>query len=354
MESLTIVWYNITMKLKKILILFTLCAVSAGVWAVTPGPGSLYATDAYPGFDSDSNILQQKRKEQSIFFWRKAKFEKPEEQLVYARSLAAQESYGDAVTAYNALVARWPLSSEAAVAQEELADVHLYKIDDPIVAFEEYKYLIDFYSSNCNYDKVMSKMYETVKMMRERGKKVVFFKFANTTDVRRAFEAVVRRAPGAMFAPEAMYAIVELREKDEEYSEAISVCRTIRNRYPSTAQAKAALYKEAEMRMVLLKAHDYNRDRSLNTVSFMDMAAATTDDADARADFLKWRGEAYAVVEREAYEAARFYDSITRKRRGAINAYESFLRDYPASSYAQQVRDRLTELKPVSVGRESK
>ena len=64
MESLAIVWYNITMKLKKILILFTLCAVSAGVWAVTPGPGSMYATDAYPGFDGDSNILQQKRKEQ--------------------------------------------------------------------------------------------------------------------------------------------------------------------------------------------------------------------------------------------------------------------------------------------------
>ncbi|MBO7207507.1 MAG: outer membrane protein assembly factor BamD, partial [Kiritimatiellae bacterium] len=329
---------------------FALCAAGAGLYAATPGPGTHYATDAYPGFDSESNVLSQERKTPSFLWWRKAKFENPQDQLKLARGYVSNDSYGFAENAYNALVATFPFSPEAVAAQEELADLYLYKIKDPISALEEYKYLVDFYSSNCDYDKVMMKMYETAKKMREDGKRIVFFRFANTTDVRQAFEAVVRRAPGAVFAPEAMYAIVELRVEDEEFSAAIDVCKTIRNRYSASPEAKAALFKEAELRMILLKEHEYNRDRSLNTVSFMAMAARTTDDNDAREKFLKWRDEASAIVEKEAYEAARFYDSRTRKLRGAINAYEGFLRDYPASPYAQAVRERLEELKsPTSV-----
>lgn len=334
--------------------LFALCAAGAGLYAATPGPGTHYATDAYPGFDSESNVLSQERKTPSFLWWRKAKFENPQDQLKLAREYVSNDSYGSAENAYNALVATFPFSPEAVTAQEELADLYLYKIKDPISALEEYKYLVDFYSSNCDYDKVMTKMYETAKKMREDGKRIIFFKFSNTTDVRHAFEAVVRRAPGAVFAPEAMYAIVELRVEDEEFSAAIDVCKTIRNRYSASPEAKAALFKEAELRMILLKEHEYNRDRSLNTVSFMAMAARTTDDNDAREKFLKWREEASAIVEKEAYEAARFYDSRTRKLRGAINAYEGFLRDYPASPYAQAVRERLEQLKSPQSVKESK
>jgi TolA-binding protein len=342
------------MNFRKLLTAFALSAASAYVFAVTPGPGAQYASDAYPGFDSDAKVLSPERKTPSWFWWRKAKFKAPGEQLAYARGLAAEESFSSAVRAYDALVAEWPISSEAVAAQEELADILLYKSDDPIVAFEEYRYLLNFYSSDCDYAKVVLKMYESAKKMRQNGKRIMFFKFANTADVRRAFETVVIQAPGATFAPEAMYAVVELRVEEEEYSEAIEVCKTVRNRYSRTPQAKAALYKEAELRMILLKAHEYNRDRGLNTVSFMSMAAAAAEDAEERADFLKWRAEAAEVVEKEAYEAAVFYDSVTRKRRGAIKAYEGFLREYPASVRAQKVRERLAELQSTSSVKESK
>lgn len=343
------------MMLKKISLLFILFSLaSLCSLAVTPGPGTHYASDAYPGFDSESNVLPQERKTPSILWWRKVKSDDPLKQLEIARGYVADGAYGAAVNAYNALVAKFPLSPEAVKAQEELADTYLYKINDPINALEEYKYLVDFYSSDCDYDKAIAKMYETAKKMREDGKRIIFFKFANTADVRCAFEGVVRRAPGAYFAPEAMYSIVELRIDEEEYAEAIEVCKVIRNRYSSSNQAKAALYKEAELRMILLRSHEYNRDRGLNTVSFLDMAIRLAEDADIRAEFQKWRAEAYAIVEKEAYEAAVFYDSITRKRRGTINAYERFLRDYPASSYAQKVRERLEQLKSTSSAKESK
>lgn len=336
------------MKLKRLLILFALSAASVASYAVTPGPGTFYATDAYPGFDNDANILPQERKTPSMFWWRKAKFKNAKEQLLLARVNATAKSYDDAVIAYEALVAEFPYSAEAVIAQEELADLYLNEKDDPIAALEEYKYIINFYSSNCDYDSVVSKMYETACKMREKGKRILFKRFDNTTDVRRAFETVVMSAPGASFAPEALYAIVELRIKDEEYNEAIEVCRMLRNRYSDSSQAKRALDKEAESRMTLFRRHSYNRDRGLNTVSFLDMAIRQTDDGDMRDKFMKWRNEAYSIVEKEAYEAAKFYDSRTRKRRGAVNAYERFLKEYPASPFAPAVRERIAELKSMN------
>ena len=55
--------------------------------------------------------------------------------------------------------------------------------------------------------------------------------------------------------------------------------------------------------------------------------------------------EAQSLIADEAYRAAKFYDSRTRTKRSAINAYERFLEDYPQSAHADEIRDRLNELK---------
>ena len=75
---------------------FTLvCAAAAAIGAfgaqpnMTPGPGSWYATDAYPGFDSEAGILPRPRKEPGFFsWWSGPKFDTPERQLDWARQCA--------------------------------------------------------------------------------------------------------------------------------------------------------------------------------------------------------------------------------------------------------------------------
>jgi outer membrane protein assembly factor BamD (BamD/ComL family) len=47
----------------------------------------------------------------------------------------------------------------------------------------------------------------------------------------------------------------------------------------------------------------------------------------------------------EAWKAAKFYDSRTRTRRSAINAYERFIKDYPASSHTGEAQARIESLK---------
>ena len=320
-------------------------AASAAFGASIAGPGAQYATDAYPGFDSDARILATPKKEPGFFsWWSGPKKDNPADQLAWAQACEADRSYRAARKAYDALVAEWPQSPEAPKAQLALAELEFVKIQDAIRAFDEYKYLLDFYSTQCDYNTTVARLYEAAQQMRKDGKRICYFRFANTSDVRRAFEAVVRRAPGASFAPAAMMAVAELREDEGELEQAVEVYETLRNYYAGTSEAREALGREAAARMRVLKDNSYNRYRCRDTIAFLKMAQLSNPDPELKADLVRWQAEATAHLEQEAYQAARFYDSKTRTRRSAICAYERFLNEYPASSHAEEVLARLREL----------
>jgi hypothetical protein len=178
-----------------------------------PGAGTRYATDAYPGFDSEDEMVKPSRKEPRLFGWLNGpKKDNASEQLVYCRELLEEESYSKAAKHLDALVREWPTSTEAPEAQMLLAETLFEKLDDLDEAFSEFRYLLDFYSLQCDYNAIADKLYQTAGRMRAEGKSILFFRFRNTVDVRRAFECCVLRAPGAPWTPDAMLTIAELRD----------------------------------------------------------------------------------------------------------------------------------------------
>ena len=317
----------------------------ASAQAPSAGPGSpRYATDAFPGFDRDDEPLEEGRKRPKWFGWFGGpSAETAAGQLDWCAARAGAGDWKAAAKGYDALVRAWPHAEEAVWAQQRLAETLLAHLEYEN-AFYAYKYLTDYYSSACDFDATVRRMYEAAKLMKEAGKRMLFFRFANTIDVRRAFEAVVLRAPGAEYAPEALMTIASLREDEYEYEKAVEVYESLRNLYPGTPQAKASVAREAKDRLCLLREHAYNRTRCLDTLGFIRMALADGVDAATRAELERARAEATALLEDEAYKAAKFYDSKTRTRRSAISAYEKFLREHPGSSHVEEVRARLTEL----------
>ncbi len=310
-----------------------------------PGAGTRYATDAYPGFDSEDEMIKPSRKEPRLFGWLTGpKKDSAAGQLAYCRELIGEESYSKAAKHLDALVREWPTSSEAPEAQRMLAETLFRNLDDLDGAFSEFRYLLDFYSLQCDYNATADKLYRVAEKMREEGKTILFFRFRNTVDVRRAFECCVLRAPGASWTPDAMLTIAELREDEGRFSEAIKVYENLRNLHPESAQAKTALYREARTRMTVLREHEYNRSRCRDTIAFLKLAGAGCEESVAD-EVARWLAEAQAVLEKEAYLAAKFYDSRTRTARSAINAYEGFLAEFPSGVYAGEVKARLEELK---------
>lgn len=312
----------------------------------TPGPGVRYATDAYPGFDSIDSFVKPEKKEPKWFhFWNGPKKDNAPEQLTYCISLLKERNYDKAAKELDALVRDWPVSVEAIKAQKALADIYLKYTCEYEKAVKEYVYLLDFYSFDHDYNLSAKRAYEAAEHMREDGKTIVFFRFANTVDVRRAYEAIVLRSPGADFVPDAMLTIAQLREDDQQYELAVSVYENLRNLHPNTLQAKEAIAREARVRMKVLKMYEYNRARQNDTIDFLKQQISNGDiPNEVRDEIISFLNESSDMNEHEAYLAAKFYDKPSRTRRSAINAYETFLRNYPASKYAGEILDRLHEL----------
>ena len=334
------------------IVLAAAAALAAGALSAlddhpAPGasPGVRYATDAYPGFDSEKSIISPERKSPRWFsFINGPNRDTPREQIEYCAELMAERDYKKARKQLDALVREWPTSPEAPKAQKALAEVCLENLLDYEDAFAEFRYLLDFYSLQCDYDAMADRLYQVAGLMKQEGKEVMFIRFANTVDVRRAYEACVLHAPGAAWVPEAMLTIASLREDEGRYEEAVKVYENLRNIHPDSAEAGLALVREADARMLVFREKAYNRARCRDTADFLSMAlrSCRPDDVERLKGYL---GEVRGMMEDEAYRSAKFYDSPTRTARSAVNAYERFLAEYPESERADEVRARLEELK---------
>ena len=325
---------------------FALAAMEHPMPGLGPGVnGARYATDAYPGFDDTDEITKPERKEPRWFrFLTGPGRDSAAEQFSYCVGLLQKGDFSTARRQLDALVREWPTSPEAPKAQLALAEICLDPLHDTEDAFKEHRYLLDFYSLQCDYEKVADRLYEIAGRLKEEGKEILFVRFANTVDVRRAYETCVLRAPGAKWVPAAMLTIGSLREDEGKYDEAVKVYENLRNLHPGTEEALSAIARESAVRMILLRNHEYNRSRCLDTRDFLKMARGTCRAEDAEAIEADLR-EAETLLEREAYLGATFYDSPTRTKRSAINAYERFLADYPTGARADAARARLKELK---------
>ena len=312
---------------------------------VSPGAGTRYATDAYPGFDREEEIVAPSRKEPKWFGWINGpNRDNAKDQLTYCRELMAAENWSKAAKHLDALVRAWPTADEAPEAQRLLGEVCRDRLLDFEEAHRAYMYLADFYSLQCDYTKTTDLMYEAAGLMRQEGKTIVFFRFDNTVDVRRAYEACVLRAPGAKWVPQAMLTIGELREDEGKPLEAIKVYENLINIHGDTPEAKVAILRQANVRMQVLEEHGYNRERCRDTLDFLKLALTTCDVKDVQ-QIREFMAAATARLEDETYKATRFYDSRTRTVNSAIKAYEQFLTDYPESVHAEEIRQRLDQLK---------
>lgn len=345
------VCYNMRVKMRKIFIsaaavfgMLSTFAQNVNAPGAGTGAGLRYATDAYPGFDSEDEMVKPSKKEPKWFSWLNGPNRaNAKDQLSYCVELMKKGDDSKAAKQLDALVREWPTSPEAPKAQRALAELRLKELDFE-EAFKEMRYLIDFYSLHVDYNQMADELYKIACMMHKEGKTIVFFRFKNTVDVRRAFETCVLRAPGATWTPQAMLTIAALREEEGKLSEAVKVYENLRNIHSGSVEAKKAVALEAGVRMRLLSDYGYNRERAQDTVNYLRYALVNCDQSDVQfiTDQLK---EAVGHIEKEAFNAAKFYDSRTRTVRSAINAYERFLSEYPDGIYAEAARNRLEELK---------
>ena len=205
--------------------------------------------------------------------------------------------------------------------------------------------MLDFYPRDCDYLELVAYEYQLANLMVKEKKTFLGFSFTSTRICRQHYESIVRRAPGAAYVPEAMLKIADLREQETQYEEAVQVYATLASKFPATPEAQLAAYLEAKARMWLCRRLAYNIPRCKDTASYLAMTLKRHPDLEQADEIREWRDELMEYMAEDAYQKAKFYDSRQRTRHAALTAWERYLKEYPDSKYADEVRARIEVLK---------
>jgi len=305
------------------------------------GSTSGYASDSFEGFEAldQDNRIPQKTKS----MWYSVDAKTPAAQLEYCSKLEALGRDRAARRAYEALVREWPTSMEAAKAQFAMAML-LEKMQKFSKAFDEYQYLIAHFAGHCPYTEVLDRQFRIANYLLHNNTSMFGWNLSGTDTIRERFEQIVRNAPRSAIAPEVMLIIGSIRVSAKERQEAIAVYDGLMNRFPNTPQAISAAFLDAQCRYELSVQHSYNEARCRESIAFFKAVLARMPAHPQKEQMAAWLNELTALLIEQNYRQAVFYDTQQRKIEAAKAAYRRFLTEFADSKYAQQVRDRLTEL----------
>ncbi|MCQ2388931.1 MAG: outer membrane protein assembly factor BamD [Kiritimatiellae bacterium] len=336
--------------MKRLALATAAAMLAAAVWAApgarVPGTGmggaSPFATDHYPGFEDLDAFDKPERRTPSWFLGLEK--DNAADQFAWAKRMEAEGSLRAARRGYDALVRQWPASPEAPQAQLALARLWETKLQEYDEAFDAYDYLLDFYPRACDYAEIVAEQYKIVNLLAKNKRTWFGLSFTSTRSLRRKYEHVVRRAPGAEYAADAFLKIADLREQDSDWEEAVKVYGAVQSRYDGTVQARTAAYLEAAARMHLARRLAYNNPRLKDTRGYLKLALQRYPDHERAEEMKGWIGEIDTWLSEEDWKSARFYDTRQRTRHAALSAYEKFVKEHPDSAHADEARARIDEI----------
>ena len=282
----------------------------------------------------------QARKRRSILT--RASKDTAAEQLRYAGELRDSGRTRRAIRAFDAVVRTWPDSPEAPLAQ--LAEARLFDQRGKFArAFDEYQYLIDQYAGRSPYLDIVGHQFELAdKVRRARHAKILFMPGYTTPEKAiPLYETIARNAPTWDRTPEAQYIVGSIQEESGDYELAISSYETVQILYPRAGHAADAAFHQAECAYRISQSSP--NDEAACQEARLALSRFVHDHPD-HADIAKAREQLVRIEAREAaflYEKARFYDKLSKKPEAALTLYRDFVKRYPESDRAPDIRERI-------------
>jgi len=268
----------------------------------------------------------------------------PAEQLAYAHRLRAAWHTRRAYRHYDALVRRWPHAKEAAEAQFALA-LLLKERGKDRRAFDELQYLISYYVNLFPYEQVLQHQFEIAERVMTRRHKFLFlFPYKTPERALPMFEKIVENGPTWERAAKAQFNVGRIHEQVKDYDLAVVAYMTTQHRHARDPLALEAAFRHAHCLYRLAKASPNDEAARIEAITFLAHFLRRHADSTHAGHAQKYLAELQEEQVRQAYERAAFYDHVTRKPKAAVVAYKSFLRKYPESARADDVRQRLHQL----------
>ncbi len=307
--------------------------VASGGWAQDP------TTDGFGEMEPEGSLRKR------AGFWRRPKQKTPAEQLAHAQALEADGKVRKAARQYRSLVHQWHDTAEAVKAQRAYAGIleDLGKYD---AAFNEFQYLVDFYSGQFDYGDVLDHQFRIANevMNRRYGGLLFMPGFKSPERALPLFEQISENAPTWARGPEVQFLIGWIQEEDKQYRAAIRAYDTLRQRWPRDELAVTAAFGGTRC---LVKLADRSKRDEVSCQRALEALAGFIRDYpdDPNADKVKEERERLSGRLCEMhYDRAAYYDKIAKRPESALIAYADFLRRFPYAEQAEEVSNRVREL----------
>lgn len=291
------------------------------------------------------------RKTPSIFLRPSEKT--PAGQFKHAEALERAGRIRSTRRAYDALVHRWHASPEAFRAQLGVARMR-EKAGSRLRAFREYQYAVENFSGQFPYEFAVGRQFALANELRAELDKgfLGFGREAGVEEVVALYRKITRNAPAWERTPECYLMMGLTYESDKSFDEAVSPYEALAARFPAHELVPTAMLRAAYCRYRLSLQSPRDERTLRNALSALAAFRRDYPDHPEIAQATEWFAELRTDLVQLQFAQAVFYDRIRKNPRGAVVAYEEFLRNFHAwKEAAEQVAEarlRIEALKPLA------
>ena len=276
--------------------------------------------------------------------WRRTR---AKDQLDVAKAAFDKKSYGLASKAARRTVKVWPLSDYAPQAQYLLARSYEEKRMDER-AFKEYQKLLEKYPKVENYPEVLQRQFEICNrfLAGQWFKLWGYIPFFPSMDkTAQMYDKMIKNGPYSSSAPQAQLNIGTAREKQREYFMAVKAYEKAADRYHDQPTVAAdALYRAGLAYNKQAKTAEYDQSvAGLAINTFGDFSTLYPTDPRV-ADATEIVSGLKTEQARGNFEIAKYYSKKRRWDAALIYYNETIIKD-PNSTYAQEAKKRIEEVK---------
>jgi outer membrane protein assembly factor BamD len=268
----------------------------------------------------------------------------PKDQLALAKKYQADKKYGQAVSAFRRVIAKWPTSSATQDARMGLAE-SLTELGYHFKAYKEYQNLIDKNPNSPYFDTAISRQFEIGNLFLA-GEKLKVWRFRIFSGLSKAgdiFAQIVKNAPYSKVGPASQFRIGLVFEKEKDYLSAVHAYEKLLERYPNDPLAEDAQFQIGWAYYKEARHAEYDQNAANQSLAaFSDFLLRYSASKKApRAEEI--RAELRQDQSRGLFQIAKFYQK-RKDYKAALVYYNQVIEKNPRSAWASNAQKQITQL----------
>jgi outer membrane protein assembly factor BamD (BamD/ComL family) len=243
------------------------------------------------------------------------------------------------------LVQAWPDHPLAVDAQRLQGDL-LFAREEYQEAFQAYQDLIDGFAGEFDYQSVLRQQLEAARKLENKVYKAFFglSTYQNPSQAVPLYRQLLTNAPRMNEAPQILFDIGEIYQREGDYLSAIQEYRILDQRYPRHPISQQAVLSMADAYLAISKRNPTDvrpLEGALETLTYYQVRfpeSANLPDVRLR------QKDAYDRLAGIRFEQARFYEENLKRPQAALVSYRSLVEQFPDSEWTVPARERILSI----------